>query len=234
MLNFTFFSSANGLSVEHNCHFIELLISLLVLCIVSGYIKRHSIWVRSLAIMLGLWFTAGLVLYWTNPNNFITDWINAAVAIGTIGAVSTSLYLGNKKPVITDIIKCKKIEISHIYFLPPHQPHAKITMIIKNTELQIDILINSAMLYIKGRPVNEIRFNHDKEIKRFEEKYIDCSIANDTLLINPLLTLQKASNIFISLETSIGEIKLLPSKIINEINRSSPGPFKLILEFKND
>lgn len=93
MLNFTFFSSAYGLSVEHNCHFIELLISLLVLCIVSGYIKRHNIWIRSLAIMLVLWFTAGLVLYWTNPNNFITDWINTAVAIGTIGAVITTLYL---------------------------------------------------------------------------------------------------------------------------------------------
>jgi|GEM_PF-6130372 len=84
MLNFTFFPSVNAIPVKYNCYFIYPLICLLIFCIVFGYIKRHNIWIRSLAITLGLWFTAGLGLYWVEPNNFITDWINSAVAIGTI------------------------------------------------------------------------------------------------------------------------------------------------------
>jgi len=43
--------------------------------------------------MLGLWFFVGFGLYLIKPDNFLSDWINTAAAIGTIGAVVTTLYL---------------------------------------------------------------------------------------------------------------------------------------------
>ncbi len=92
-MNFTFFSCANTLPIEHNSYFIAILIILLIFCVVLVCIQKRNIWIRSLAIMLGIWFGAGIFLHWQNPDNFISDWINSAVAIGTVGAVIISLYL---------------------------------------------------------------------------------------------------------------------------------------------
>ncbi len=47
-------------------------------------------------IMLGFWFGIGVILYYHDSNNFISDWINSAAAIGTFWAVITSLYLANR------------------------------------------------------------------------------------------------------------------------------------------
>lgn len=62
----------------------------------------HNIWdnhktLANILIMFGLWLATGILLHWHNPDNFIPDWINSAAAIGTVGAVITSLYLANKK-----------------------------------------------------------------------------------------------------------------------------------------
>jgi hypothetical protein len=59
--------------------------------------------------MLGIWFGAGIFLDWHNPDNFISDWISSAAAIGTVGAVITSLYLANKK-----ISRDEYISIAHV------------------------------------------------------------------------------------------------------------------------
>lgn len=99
MLNFTFYSSANARIIEHNSCFIIVLLLLLLSCIILGsyfYFKKHQVWLLSLAIMLGLWSITGLSLYWTEPGNFLSDWINSAAAIGTIGAVAISLYLSRE------------------------------------------------------------------------------------------------------------------------------------------
>lgn len=62
----------------------------------------HNVWdnhkiLASVIIMFGIWIATGILLHWHNPSNFISDWINSAAAIGTVGAVITSLYLANKK-----------------------------------------------------------------------------------------------------------------------------------------
>lgn len=62
----------------------------------------HNVWdnhkiLANILIMFGVWIATGILLHWHSPSNFISDWINSAAAIGTVGAVITSLYLANKK-----------------------------------------------------------------------------------------------------------------------------------------
>lgn len=49
-----------------------------------------------IGVMVGLWLAVGTLLYCAGDHTFIADWINTAVAIGTIGTVVTSLYLANR------------------------------------------------------------------------------------------------------------------------------------------
>lgn len=101
MLNFTFYSSANAMIIEYNsCIILALCTLLLISFIILGsyfYFKKYQVWLLSLGIMLSLWSIAGLGLYLIEPGNFLSDWINSAAAIGTIGAVIASLYLANRK-----------------------------------------------------------------------------------------------------------------------------------------
>lgn len=41
--------------------------------------------------MVALWVLASLGLYLIDDDNLISDWINSAVAIGTVGAVGVAL-----------------------------------------------------------------------------------------------------------------------------------------------
>ncbi|AUR51702.1 hypothetical protein [Aquella oligotrophica] len=101
MLNFTFYSSANAMIIEYNsCIILALCTLLLISFIILGsyfYFKKYQVWLLSLGIMLSLWSIAGLGLYLIEPGNFLSDWISSAAAIGTIGAVITSLYLANRR-----------------------------------------------------------------------------------------------------------------------------------------
>lgn len=93
-MNFTFFSSANAVPIEYSYCFIWILLFLLSICIaysIIGWIKEHNIWIRSLAIMLGIWFSTGIFLHWYSPDNFISDWISSATVIGTVPSVLLAL-----------------------------------------------------------------------------------------------------------------------------------------------
>jgi hypothetical protein len=57
--------------------------------------------------MFGLWLLAGILLFYISDNSFISDWINSAVAIGTIGAVITTLYLTKKSSKDANIRELK-------------------------------------------------------------------------------------------------------------------------------
>lgn len=54
-------------------------------------------WIIASVGMLTIWIVAGITLFLIKDSQFLTNWINSAVAIGTIGAVVTSLYLANNK-----------------------------------------------------------------------------------------------------------------------------------------
>lgn len=56
----------------------------------------------------------GIVWYFIfkyDRNNYISDWINSLVALGTIGAVITSIYLTNRKPKKENLLLVNEIRV---------------------------------------------------------------------------------------------------------------------------
>lgn len=80
--------------------FIAILI-LIYIAVMTFTKKPIPIVPKATSLMLVIWILSGIILYRlypTNIDNFVSNLINSAVAIGTIGTVITSLYLANKKP----------------------------------------------------------------------------------------------------------------------------------------
>jgi hypothetical protein len=68
-------------------------------CIIENWIKtmwqNHKILVSSVLIILTLWVLAGVCLYISDDDNFMSNLFSAGSAIGTVGAVITTLYLAH-------------------------------------------------------------------------------------------------------------------------------------------
>lgn len=82
--------------------------------IISLQIKHPRLWVTILCLMLSIWFIFGcmLAIFDLGPKaNWISDWVNAAVAIGTIGVGITSLYLANRDPNRWRLIHFSNVKI---------------------------------------------------------------------------------------------------------------------------
>lgn len=74
-------------------------------------------WLNIIVLMIVLWLLFGFGLYLIDDDNLISDWINSAVAIGTIGAVITSLYLSTRETVKKEISELSILVVNYIALL---------------------------------------------------------------------------------------------------------------------
>ena len=134
----------------------------------------QSMWLLTIMVMIGSWLIAGYVLFLIDNkagSNWISDWINTAVAIGTIGAVIISLYVFLKNRDPSSLIKVNKIIISS----------DKPCCYIGNVELQnmADFPITLFGLFLKPKDNNAgiiIRlssFSEDQILQPFSEVFIE-------------------------------------------------------------
>lgn len=80
----------------------------------------QSTWLLAIMVMISSWLIAGYILFLVDNkagSNWISDWINTAVAIGTIGAVVTSLYLSSREIMKKEISELSILVINYIALL---------------------------------------------------------------------------------------------------------------------
>lgn len=69
-------------------------------CIVENWInnmwRNHKVLFSSGLVILLLWIVAGACLYFSGDDNFMSDLFSAGSAIGTVGAVVSSLYFSSE------------------------------------------------------------------------------------------------------------------------------------------
>lgn len=89
-MNVTFFTAASDLPQQFNNYAFWFLIPIVVIACVIIYlndkadkVKYSQMWLSSLTVFAS-WILVGGILFYSNDSNFTSDWINSAVAIGTI------------------------------------------------------------------------------------------------------------------------------------------------------
>lgn len=143
-MSITFFTMQNNTTQQFNYPLTIVLTLALVACIIiliKSIINHKQVPSIISCFILGLWFLAGILLCCSKDREFISNWINSAVAIGTIGAVITSLYLYKKsaKDNYNNLAKSQRayILIENIIISTPIPDSYLFDLIFKNTGLTI-------------------------------------------------------------------------------------------------
>lgn len=162
-MNVTFFTAANDVPQHINSALAWTLTTLLAVSIIVFVISLSKRWQLPMIIssMLGMWFAAGTLLCCTGDSSFTSDWINSAVAIGTIGAVISSLYLANKKPTPFDYIKLQYLEIT-IWT----DNHLSIGYEIINLT-DFDIIVSEILIEVNGHKLTTSEFFFKQQEKTY-------------------------------------------------------------------
>lgn len=146
--------------------------------------QNHRVLFSSIFTILALWVIAGVCLYISGDDNFLSDLFGAGAAIGTIGAVITSLFLYQRaaKDNFENMAKSQRayLFIDNIEYKYPNNSNVLINLIIKNSGMTIAINVKSSVNYSfsKAIPTDSI----DKKGYR----QIPC-VANNSNVIVPIL-----------------------------------------------
>lgn len=223
----TFFTATNSID-SHNYLLAIILVTLLLsstgVLIYSIY-KKHQL-LRIISIMFLLWFLVGLLLCCINDTSFVTNWINSAVAIGTIGTVWVALYLANKKPNPYNYIHVDSVTL--IIYKLSNMNMVDIKYQITNLT-DFKIKISRVSIQIKQFKLFDnftLNNNHDNgwdKLKARKTFHGESNLGwlNDSLqfdidlpddIISELLY-AKSSNISFHLNTNAFDYKLTPKKI---------------------
>lgn len=133
--------------------------------------RNHKILTISVVVMLGTWALAGWCLYVNTDDNFWSNFFNAGSAIGSVGAVITSLCLSNKTP---------KIDIYAVISPATENDIEEVFLNVTNTS-DIPIRIYSIDVYLPNNKY--IRFDTKHNLfNPFESKPVDFGLISTNLL----------------------------------------------------
>lgn len=170
-------------------------------------------WIIASVGMLTIWIVAGITLLLIKDSQFLTNWINSAVAIGTIGSVVTSLFLANKPPNINVFAEV----------IPDTEDQYEQVILNVTNVSNIPIQIYSVDIDLPGE--ESILFSikpHNHLFNPFESKYIDYGL-EDILLnfSNSIDSREYASNKVQSLVKLAETNKKLKVSIYSSIGRQN-------------
>ncbi len=223
----TFFTAANSIASQFNYLLAIILVTLLLSSsgILNSIYKKHQL-LMIISAMFGLWFLVGLLLCCINDTSFVTDWINSAVAIGTIGTVWVALYLANKKPNPYNYIHVNSVTLK-LYKLSNMNMVDIAYQITNLTDFKIKISRVSIQTK-QFKLFDNFTLNHDHDngwdkLKARKTFHGESNLGwlNDSLqfdielpddIISELLS-AKSSNISFHLNTNTFDYKLTPKKI---------------------
>lgn len=168
----------------------SLVILLLTLILEIGIVFRNKISKKEIFlisyVVFCLWLLIGYFLNCADDKDFISNWINSAVAIGTIGAIITSLYLANKSYSVYDLFQVLKC-----YYYYNESDHLCIDLEFKNISntLIYDVehieLINGIEIQksyaIESKNLMQLRKDKKNQIEILSDKPVSSASSHSKL-----------------------------------------------------
>ncbi len=159
--------------------------------------RNHKILTISVVVMLGLWALAGWCLYLNADDNFWSNFFNAGSAIGSVGAVITSLCLSNKMP---------RIDIYGVISPATENDIEEVYLNVTNTS-NIPIRVYSINVYLPNNEYISFDTKHDL-FNAFESKPVDSGLISTNLLNDAsFLYRMKLMDHLLELSKSKGKLK---------------------------